>query len=628
MNNKAIFRTIHRRFLPANSVIVRFAAVMLIILALPFSIVLIFTADRLSRMERESANQFLSGNLRTLSSALDEALANLERLHVFIFMDREFLNGVRRLAPYDVREEYSDYINTNGIKNRLTNVAVTSNYIHSIYAYSFTARRIFSSKVNWDAAFNRFYNAPWLDTYRENFSRDSGQFLRTIPWYFTRDITDGRSILVSYREVWANNQPIGLVSINVDTAEIARKLRAVNPRKTGYTCIIDNRGNIIREAASDSTEVPDAEDALFSLLVPKIPENSGQGFFDIPYQGKEIFVSYYTSPYSGFRFAAAAPLDQIQTSTPIMTRLIMLFFLLLVLLVMVTLLLARHYFWTPVRALFAGMRQIEEGNFAVRLPSNPSYEFGYINGNFNRMADNIRKLIEENYASKLVSKEAQLKNIQNQLNEHFLYNTLDSIHWLARKENAHRASEMVFALANFYRVSLSSGHDAIPLREAAEMVRNYLFIQRFRIGDAISYTIDCEEDLAEEEIPKGLIQPLVENALIHGLKSLDRPGKVRVCFAKTTDGRAMRILVEDNGHGFGAEKLQQVLEQLEKSESYQDQVFALKTIQSQLRLYYNVTNAVHIETAPEAGARVWFEIPLTVKTTGAGTVLKEDSGDD
>ncbi|MDR2079948.1 MAG: cache domain-containing protein, partial [Treponema sp.] len=282
MDDKAV----HRRFLPADSVIVRFAAVMLIILALPFSIVLVLTANRLSRMEKESANQFLSGNLRILSSALDEALANLERLHVFIFMDREFLNGVKRLAPYDLREEYSDYINTNSIKNRINNVAITSNYIHSIYAYSFTARRIFSSKVSWNAAFNHFYSAPWLDVYGENFSENSGQFLRTTPWYFTNDITDGRSLLVSYREVWANNQPIGLVSINVDTAEIAKKLRAVNPRRTGYTCIIDKQGNIIREAESSGTEGPDEDNALLNWLVPKIPEDSGQGFFNLPYQGK------------------------------------------------------------------------------------------------------------------------------------------------------------------------------------------------------------------------------------------------------------------------------------------------------------------------------------------------------
>jgi hypothetical protein len=156
-----------RKFLPLNSVIVRFAALVLIMLALPFSAALVLTANRLSRMEKEIANQFLSSNLRTVSSTLDQVLMNLERLHAFIFMDNQFLNGMRRLDPYDRREEYSDYINTNSIKNRINNVAVTNDYIFSIYAYSFPAERVFSSKVNWLSAFNHFPDAPWLRVYRE-----------------------------------------------------------------------------------------------------------------------------------------------------------------------------------------------------------------------------------------------------------------------------------------------------------------------------------------------------------------------------------------------------------------------------------------------------------------------------
>jgi two-component system sensor histidine kinase YesM len=613
-------------FLPANSVIIRFAALMLILLVLPFSAVLVLTMDRLSRMEKENANQFLSGNLRTVSSALDQALGNLERLHVFIFTDSHFLNSVKRLAPYGAGDAYSDYINTSGIKNRINNVAITSNYIHSIYAYSFAAQRIFSSKITWDAAFNRFSGAVWLDTYRENFPGNSEQFPQTAPWYFTRDIRDGRPLLASYREVWANNQPVGLVSINVDTADIAKMLGEVNPHQAGYTCIIDGRGNIIREAdrpypggaarTGAGTAERDADDTLLAWLVPRIPADSGRGFFNAPYQGKKLFVSYYTSPYSGFKFASAAPLNQIQTSAPVMTRLIMLFLLTLVLLIIVTLLLARYYFWTPVRSLFAGMKQVQEGNFAVRLPENSSYEFGYINDNFNRMADNIQKLIEENYASKLVSKEAQLKNIQNQLNEHFLYNTLDSIHWLARKEKARQVSEMVYALANFYRTSLSSGRDIIPVRDAAEMVKNYLFIQKIRMRDTLAYDISCDPELLDQDMPKGLLQPLVENALVHGIKFTDRPGKIRVCFEKIT-GHGMRVTVQDNGRGFEESRLREVREQLELP-PYQDQSFALKTIQSQLRLYYNVKNAVHIETAPGEGARVWFEVPLNGKAVSAG----------
>jgi two-component system sensor histidine kinase YesM len=564
-------------------------------------------------MEQESANQFLSSNLRTVSSALDQALFNLERLHVFIFMDSQFLNSIRRLAPYDIREEYSDYINTNSIKNRINNVAITSNYIHSIYAYSFTARRIFSSKVSWDAAFNHFSDASWLDTYRENFSRDAGMFLRTTPWYFTRDIRDDRSLLASYREVWANNQPIGLVSVNVDTGDIAKMLKEAIPEKTGVTFILDNPGNIIREEAAPGRDTWEADQALPSWLIPRIPEDTKTGFFNTSYRGRDLFISYYTSPYSGFKFVAAAPLDQIQTTVPVMKLLIGLFLLLLGLMFIITLFLARYYFWTPVRTVFAGMKQIEEGNFAARLPPNPSYEFGYINGHFNSMAENIQKLIEENYASKLVSKEAQLKNIQNQLNEHFLYNTLDSIRWLARKENAREASQMVYALANFYRTSLSSGRDIIPLQDVVEMARNYLYIQNIRMRDSLRYTIHCDPELLTQEIPKGLLQPLVENALVHGMRSLDRPGEIRISFEKITAltrEALMRVAVQDNGRGFEEARLREVREQLELPDPYCDRSFALKTVQSQLQLYYTIKNTVHIETVPGEGAMVWFEVPI------------------
>jgi len=586
-----------REFPPVDSAIVRFAALMLLTLALPFSVILFLATNHLSRMEKEIANQFLSSNLRTVASTLDQVLMNLERLHAFILLDNQFLNALRRLSLYQEREEYSDFINTNSIKNRINNVAATNNYIFSIYAYSFTAKRIFSSRINWDTNFNYYPDAPWLDVYRE---QGLGY-----PWYFTQDIGDNRALLASYREVWANNQPFGLVSVNVDAAEIAKMLYEVIPNMAGSTFIMDDRRNIIHRTEGFSENENDA--ALVNWLISRIPAGES-GFFDTLYEGNEIFISYYKSPYSGFRFVAAAPLKEIQSGASVMFQLFMTFLLLQAIMIVMTLLLARHYFWTPLRTLFAGMRQVQGGDFSVRLPRNLTYEFGYINNNFNAMAENIQKLIEENYSSKLISKEAQLKNLQDQLNEHFLYNTLDSIHWLARKENAEQASRMVLALANFYRISLSDGHDIIPVRDVAQMIQNYLYIQKLRMQDAISYTITCAHSLEGTFMPKGLLQPLVENALVHGLKSLNRPGEIRVAFEETSP--CMRVIVADNGRGFTEERLRRIQDLLESPDSFRDQVFALKTVQSQLRLYYNLKISVHIETAPEKGAVIWFEVPV------------------
>ena len=587
------------KFPPLNSAIIRFAVLMLLTLALPFSVILFVTANHLSRMEKEIANQYLSGNLQTVASAMDQALTNLERLHAFIFMDTQFLNSLRRLSLYDEREEYSDFINVNNIRNRINNVAAANNYVSSIFAYSFPAKRVFSSRINWNADFNYFPDAPWLEVFREQGI--------VHPWYFTHDLTDNRSILASYREVWAMNQHIGLVSINVDTAEISRMLYEAIPQTAGSTFIMDDRENIIRRIG-DTVEQNDT--VFVDWLALKIPgENSG--FFEASFEGQEIFVSYYRSPYSGFKFVAAAPMRQIQTGTFIMFRLLMVFLLLQGIMIVVALLLARHYFWSPLRTLFDGMRQVQEGNFSARLPKNPSHEFGYINNNFNTMVENIHKLIEENYASKLITKEAQLKNLQDQLNEHFLYNTLDSIHWLALKENARQASQMVIALANFYRISLSSGRDIIPVRDVIQMIKNYLYIQKLRMKDTLNYNITCAPSLEDTLMPKGLLQPLVENALVHGLKSLSRPGEISIGFENVSSN--MKITVADNGRGFTEERLWQVREQLDSPDSFKDKSFALKTIQSQIWLYYNSKISLNIETEHEKGTTVWFEVPVNNK---------------
>ena len=574
---------------------------MLLTLALPFSAILYIAGNHLSRMEKEIAHQYLSSNLRTVASTLDQVLMNLERLHAFIILDAQFINSLRRLDLYEEREEYSDFINTNNIRNRINHVAATNNYIFSVYTYSFTAKRFFSSRINWRPDFNYFPDAQWLQVYW-----NQGLFQ---PWHFAQDVGDSRNMLVSYREVWDRNQLIGLVSVNVDAEEISKMLYEIIPHATGSTFVIDDWGNIVRRANSFELQynADFSQQELDNWLIPEIPQE-GSGFFESSFEGRDLFVSYYRSPYSGFRFAAAAPLKEIQTGTSVMFLLFMIFILLQGIMIIINLLLARHYFWTPLRTLFTGMRQVQEGNFSTRLPHNPTYEFGYINNNFNIMAENIHKLIEENYASKLISKEAQLKNLQDQVNEHFLYNTLDSIHWLAHKENAEQASKMVFALANFYRVSLSSGQDIIPVRDVVQMTQNYLYIQKLRMQDAVSYTINCDPSLEDTLMPKKLLQPLVENALVHGLKSLKRPGEIRIVFEKISAN--MRISVADNGRGFTKERLRQVRAQLQSPDSFLDKSFALKTIQSQIWLYYNLQNSVHIETTPQKGATIWFEIPV------------------
>lgn len=583
--------------LKANSVLVRFGCVMLLALVVPFTIFLLITMNRLAALEREDANQYLSSNLRTVSSTVDQILRNLEFSHIQMFQDRAFSNGIRRLAPYDHREEYSDFRNITGIRSSISEAAVANAYIHSIYVYSFRAQRMFSSRINWDPAFNHFdgVDVRWLDTYFTNDLR--------YPWHITDAIRENRIILSSYRDiqVFGDEFPVALVSINVDASSITQKLSEVTPDGVGYIFIMDGNGNIIsQERYMDET---------FEEIIANMPLAELDGYFDFQFDGYDFFASFYTSSYSGFRYVIATSLDQVQTSVPVMRQLIVMFFLLIALLAGLVMFLAHHYLYTPIRTLYAGMNRLHDGDFTVRLPQSPTAEFDYINSSFNHTVENIRKLINENYANKLVNKEAELRNLQNQLNEHFLYNTLDSIRWLARKENAPDASDMVLALANFYRLSLSSGKDVIPVGDVLEMLKNYLNIQMYRMHDALSYTIDCEPSLLNQPILKNLLQPIVENAIIHGISGLDRPAVIEIRVTTHQD-KWMRIEVRDNGKGFTEDKLKQVHRQLGLQDPYCEHSFALKTIQSQIQIFYGLDISLQIDTTHEHGCSVWFDLPI------------------
>ena len=593
--------------LRTNSVIVRFAGIMLLALVIPVSVVLLITANRLSALERENAQQYLGSNLRTVSSTVDQILRNLEFSHVSVFQDRQFLRGVRQIVPYDVREEYSDYRNVTGIRNCIFRVAAGNNHIHSIYAYSFNAERFFSSRVNWNPAFNHFDGAgvDWLDTYRIS---DLSQ-----PWYITAAVENNSLILSSYREilVYGHDKPVGILSVNIDATEVYGMLDEIAPGETKASLMSDANGRVI-------SSLDHRDDALQDILA-HLPENEPEGYFEFNLDGTAVFASFYTSSYSGFRYAVATPLDQIQTSAPVIIQLLIIFMVLLLLLIILAMVLARHYFYMPVRSLFSAMEQLKGGDLTTRLPENPTYEFDYINSSFNNTVESVRNLINENYANKLIYKEAQLRNLQNQINEHFLYNTLDSIHWLAKLENAHKACDMVFALADFYRLSLSFGQDVTPVRNVIKMLESYLYIQKFRMKDNLNYDINCDEFLLDEQVLKNLLQPLVENAIVHGIVGMHRPGVINIDFFRMET--FMRITVTDNGKGFSDSKLEQVREQLDLQDPYCEHSFALKAIQSQLQIFYGLDIRLQIDTVFGKGSTVTVDLPM-----GAGADDPDQSG--
>ena len=223
------------------------------------------------------------------------------------------------------------------------------------------------------------------------------------------------------------------------------------------------------------------------------------------------------------------------------------------------------------------------------------------------MNASIAHLIEENYVSEIRKQSFELKLLSTQINEHFLYNALDAIRWMAQREHAPVTGQSICSLASFYRIGLASGSDTITVQELHEMTGSYLLIEQLLNPDML-YEVSIAPELFGLRVPKYLFVPLLDNAIAHGIKALSG-GVVCVSLERCAPDTA-RFTVSDNGHGIGPERLQQIQYALAHPDMEGSDCFALRNLTTQLQIYFKITNGLHIRTKEGAGTAVCFEIPL------------------
>ncbi|MFP3155366.1 histidine kinase [Lachnospiraceae bacterium ZAX-1] len=597
-----------KNILPKNSMLIRFTILLIVALLIPFSVFLSITSKNINIIETENANQYLSSNLQVVSSTIDGILTNAEYYHISLVLNTEFVHAMKKLKSYDRKDPYSDYLQTKIIKSRLSDTTIMNQYIDSAYAYSYLSNRIFTTKVSWNEAFNHYEEGSslWLLTYQAK--RDF-----TSPWLITNSIEDNSLMLSSYREIKELDTPLyGLVSLNIDAMDIRSILQDIDSGLESYCFVTDNAGRYI----GAEEQVPDS--VYHTILQTmydgqnSIAPNAYDHLQRITIDNQAYFAASLLSEYSNFTYIIASPARNVETSSPLLGNLHVMFIASTLLIFVIFVLITYWYFYTPIHDLFSHMHKVQKGDFQTRLPKAASYEIGYINENFNTMASNLQKLINENYINQLSSKEAQLKSIQNQLNAHFLYNTLDTIHWKARLEHAPETCKMIFALAKFYRVSLSSGQEFIPIRDILEMIENYLQIQKIRMEERFVYQIEYEECLLDYTVLKYLFQPIVENALLHGSLNLPHQEHILIRFYRQVDQDDTYLVfqVRDDGVGMAQFALERLLGELDGNTASTENSFALKTLQTQLLSQYGSSSALHIESKEQNGCFVWFKLPL------------------
>ena len=272
---------------------------------------------------------------------------------------------------------------------------------------------------------------------------------------------------------------------------------------------------------------------------------------------------------------------------------------------------------TAIYSLEETVRRIAEGQFGDRVKGMNVEELRELGEQINQMADRLETLIEQVRQNQDHLSKAELRTLQAQINPHFLYNTLDTIVWQAESGKGDEVVRLTRNLSDFFRIALSSGADWIPVSQELKHVSAYLSIQKTRYRDILDYEVDQAEGLEEVYMLKLLLQPLVENALYHGIKN--RRGGGRILVKVKRQNRIMTFTVADDGKGMTPEQLKEVEAMLrEETPTVQAALepghsgFGMRNVDMRIRLYYRKQTGLLISSGP-AGTEVSFSIPIRTR---------------
>ena len=339
------------------------------------------------------------------------------------------------------------------------------------------------------------------------------------------------------------------------------------------------------------------------------------------FEGESRSIIVRTVGYTGWRIVGVIPQQGLVLKQIDNVLLILFIFLFLFDIVILINSFISRKLTAPIKYLEQSVQAVEYGNAGkAAIYQGGSYEIRHLGASIQGMVDQLQQLTADIVLEHEQKQKSELDALQSQINPHFLYNALDIIVWMIEKEQPKEAVHIVTALARLFRISLSRGKNIIPVRDELEHVQNYLTIQKMRYKNKFSYEIIVEDAVKDLSIIKLVVQPLVENAIYHGMDFMDGDGKITI--TARIEGEELRLSVADNGLGMKPEVVERLL--IENTPVSKGSGVGLKNVNERIKLYFGDQYGVLIESEPDVGTCITLVLPvIRCETEEAGNLGKK-----
>ena len=538
-----------------------------------------------------------------LKQAGFDTLRQMENNLRFIVSDLENMS-ISLIGQSDIQQYLAGPDDNEMQKNRIlgfmTNLASSKSYISNITIYHregpdsyMSTATIYESGLAGKLDIREVKEKLWTDVYPLlDYSGEHNviSFIRPI------------------RNIYAYKDIIGWLSISLDEEVISRYWSEPHLGDgRGQVALLNSEGKII--SATEKSWLNEAFDDLFTGTAETIRDGE-HGEFTFGEGEEKRTILYYPQALTGWTLVGTIPYDLYRSQNGYILQLTAAAVVITILIVVGSILFVVQRVTNPLRILTRLLTKVNPDGPMPLFHTSSGDEIGRLGASYNMLGQHIKQLKEQLIQDETRKKEADIRALQAQINPHFLYNTLSSIHWMALMRDEKQIADMVGALSDFLQFSLNKGNDYCPVHQEIAHIRNYIQVQQIRYPDKFDIDIVVDTGVQDKFMLKLLLQPLLENAMIHGIQKKADKGTIAVYLE--LKGNRMNFLVIDDGVGMTDDQLAS----LRGSIYHTDSKFAglsgygLRNVNERLRLHYGPDSCLHIESRPNSGTRISFSIPI------------------
>lgn len=392
----------------------------------------------------------------------------------------------------------------------------------------------------------------------------------------------------------------GILLIDMNFNSIEQLCKKVNLGNRGYIYILDSQNNIIYHPQ---------QELIYAGLKSEENEEAYKntyGTFKQKVNNEERLLTIKSVGYTDWKVVAISYMEELSATKNSMTNFSVLILVLGIVFVILIFIFISAKITKPIKQLDESMKMVEEGDLDVTVDIKGDKEVVHLSRSFNIMISKIKQLMQQIVIEQESKRKSELDALQAQINPHFLYNTLDSIVWMAENGNSQDVITMVTSLARLFRISISRGKNIITVKEELEHARNYLIIQKVRYKSKFNFHIEAEDEILQYKTLKLLLQPIIENALYHGIEYMVEEGSINITAKKVQE--KLLFEVRDNGLGMKSEVLENILSYIANTKGGSG--VGVKNVHERIQLSFGSEYGLKIESEIEEGTVVKIWLPL------------------